>query len=105
MKKPITILLLFATVLFLTSCEGYRCADGIVKDKLTNLPLDSVLINVTSSGERVVYTDTTGTFDVCNRMGGCVPECKRIVVTFSKDGYKTVTLTNPERQTIVQLEQ
>jgi hypothetical protein len=99
------LLLLVPAMFFLESCEGYRCADGSVRDKSTNLPLDSVLVEViTGSNANAIYTDTTGKFNVCNGMGGCVPDCKDITVRFSKNGYKTSTLTNPGKETIVLLE-
>src|SRR5689334_3471425 len=90
--------LLFAAVLFtmlLTACEGFRCAKGIVLDKDTHRLLDSTYIEVLTA-DRIVYTDTSGAFDVCNRMGGCVPHCKDILVRFSKKGYKTMERENPE---------
>ena len=86
---------LFIAICF-ESCEGYRCANGTVLDKTTNLPLDSVLIEIISADSRAVYTDTTGTFDVCNNFGGCMP-CKDIILKFSKNNYNTIILTNPEK--------
>ncbi len=90
-------------LVFLESCEGYRCADGTVIDKITNLPLDSVLVKVIT-GTEIVYTDTTGKFDVCNKFGGCVPDCKDIMVEFSKDNYTTIILKNPDKEVIVIME-
>ncbi|MGC4232172.1 MAG: hypothetical protein QM594_04270 [Niabella sp.] len=100
-KRLVSPLLALLLLLCLESCEGYKCADGTVIDKATNLPLDSVLVEVVTAGSRTIYTDTSGKFDVCNRMGGCVPNCKDIMVKFSKNNYKTVTLTNPEKDAIV----
>jgi hypothetical protein len=71
-------------------------------DKTTNLPIDSVYIEVTSA-QKMLYTDSSGKFNVCNRMGGCMP-CKDITLRFSKPDYKTVTLTNPGKDEIVWLE-
>lgn len=97
--------LLFAMLLMLCiqSCEGYRCSDGVVLDKLTNLPLDSVLCDVIS-GSQKAYTDSTGKFDVCNRMGGCVPDCKDIMVKFSKAGYRSQQIENPGTGAVIYLE-
>ncbi len=104
MKINILLIVLLPT-LFLLGCEGYRCAKGIVKDKSTNLKLDSVLCYVTTSRE-VFYTDTSGAFNVCNRMGGCVGSkgCPDIIVEFSKPGYKSLLLKNPEDDMVVYLE-
>lgn len=89
--------------LFLTSCEGYRTADGVVIDKNTRLPLDSVFVNVTT-GNASIYTDSTGMFSLSNQMGGCVFGCKDIMVEFSKDGYQKITLMNDECNGTIELE-
>jgi hypothetical protein len=104
LNKLTSPLLALLIMVCFESCEGYSCADGTIVDKLTNLPLDSVLVEVATADFRAVYTDTTGKFDVCNRMGGCVPNCKDITVRFSKNNYKTLTLTNPGTATIVMME-
>ena len=79
MKKWLrTFLTICIPLLLLYSCEGYRCAEGVVRDKITFAPIDSAKINVLTSEDKVKYTDTTGVFNVCNYMGGCVPRCKEI---------------------------
>ena len=82
-------------VLALAGCEGYRCGNGKVMDKATNQLLDSVFCEAVTSNQSM-YTDSTGSFNVCNKISGCVPKCKDIVVRLSRQGYKTVTLENPE---------
>ncbi len=93
-KKQLFVLLSFSLTIIFTSCEGHRCADGKVVDKITGTPLDSVYIEVLS-GNELYYTDTSGRFEVCNVFKGCVPECEDIIVRFSKPNYITKTLTNP----------
>lgn len=88
--RPILLL----PVLALTSCEGFRCSVGTVRDAQTHQPLDSVLLEVLTKDNAASYTDSTGRFDVCNRMNGCVPDCKDIVVQFSKPGYVTQKIKN-----------
>ncbi len=90
-----TIIAAFA----LAGCEGYRCGTGRVVDRLTNQPLDSVYCEVLT-GVATKYTDTSGKFDLCNRISGCVPRCKDITIRFSKPGYKTVSVENPEQAVI-----
>ena len=90
-------------ILMLPGCEGYRCAKGVVRDKLTGNPLDSVLVNAIS-GDTKTYTDANGKFGICNPLGGCMTHCKDIMVEFSKAGYKTTTLQNPADSVVVQLE-
>lgn len=98
--KPLLCLLIIVTV---ASCEGYRTADGIVKDAVSNMPLDSVLVKV-ETGTQEMLTDSTGTFDVHNRLGGCMFGCKDITVSFSKEGFVKKTVTNPEVDAVVFLE-
>ena len=71
-----------------------RCGNGILMDAETNELLDSVhVVNLTGPGD--YYTDSTGVFDVCNKFGGCVPDCPDIEIQFSKEGYKTKVSLNP----------
>lgn len=86
-----SILLLFC--LAFSGCEGKRCGNGIVIDKSSKKPLDSVYCEVTT-GNQTLYTDSSGKFNLCNPFGGCMP-CKNITVRFAKDGYKTVEVENP----------
>lgn len=103
MKPLLTFFTAGSIVLLLYSCEGFRSAEGVVKDKLTNAPLDSVLCTVVT-GDETIYTDSTGRFKLQNRMGGCMFGCKIITVQFSKAGYKTTDITNPEGNTTVYME-
>jgi hypothetical protein len=95
MKLLFVVLITFLIATCLTSCEGYKCGTGTVFDKMTNKPIDSVFCEV-QTGVQKMYTDSTGKFDLCNQISGCVPECKDIIISFSKDSYKTVTVENPE---------
>ena len=103
-RLVLTVFICFLLSTFFTGCEGYRCGTGQVVDKTTNKALDSVFCeNLT--GPQKIYTDRSGTFDLCNRISGCVPNCKDIRIRFSKNGYKTVTIENPEENVVVYLEQ
>lgn len=93
-------ILLFAILVACAGCEGYSCGTGIVRDMATNLPIDSVRCAVLT-GSQVIYTDSSGAFDVCNDFGGCVPKCKDITVEFSKPGYTTTKVENPYNQDIL----
>ncbi len=103
--KTVLNTLITATLclLLLPGCEGYRCAKGVVRDKLTGQVLDSVLVNAIS-GDKQSYTGANGKFGICNPLGGCMAHCKDIMVEFSKAGYKTITLQNPADSVVVQLE-
>jgi len=101
--KTFTNLFVLLAATLLISCEGYRCAIGTIKDKTSSRPLDSVYVKVVT-GSKKIYTDSTGAFDVCNGMGGCSFGCKDIMVEFSKPGYKTQTVQNPNKDIIILLE-
>lgn len=103
MSKLVTFLsFLLMVSLLVVSCEGYRSAHGTVRDKDTKQLLDSVVCFCVSSDMQVI-TDTTGYFSVHNPMGGCMPDCRDIIVRFSKNNYKTLQLVNPT-DTIIYLE-
>lgn len=69
----------------------------------TNKALDSVYCEVLT-GVQTMYTDSTGKFDLCNRISGCVPDCKDITIRFSKIGYKSISVDNPVDDAIIYLE-
>ena len=102
MKKSIkyffNIFKLAIIFIAVTGCEGYKCGDGLVIDKLTNQPLDSVLC-VVKSGTQTYLTDSTGKFNLCNKFGGCMP-CKEIIIELSKQDYKTIQIVNPVNLTV-----
>jgi len=87
-------LVLSLAIVLLCACEGNRYVRGVVKDKNTGRLLDSVLCHATTSGMKVV-TDSTGHFEVRNPRGGCIPDCKDIVVQFTRMGYKMLEVVNP----------
>lgn len=86
-------------VLILTGCEGYRCAGGNIYDAETKAPLDSVQCKCLTSYD-IQYSDSTGYYVICNGMSGCVPDCPDIEVEYSKPGYKTLKITNPDKNDI-----
>src|SRR5688500_3099831 len=100
--KLLTIIFSLLLILLMESCEGYKCGNGKVVDKITTLPLDSVLCEVVT-GTQTSVTDSTGLFDLCNPFGGCMP-CKDIIIRFSRPGYQMQTVENPTNA-IIYLEQ
>lgn len=86
---------LFSLATLLTSCEGYSCGEGVIYDKITEQPIDSVLCKVLT-GSETQHSDSLGRYEVCNPFGGCVPDCPDIVVEFSKPGYRTTKVKNPK---------
>lgn len=98
-----TLLIVCLSLPILSGCEGYRCGNGIIKDALTGQAIDSVLVNAISA-KKTMYSDSSGRFRICNHLGGCITKCKDIMIEFSKDGYKTITLQNPDDSVEVLLE-
>jgi hypothetical protein len=102
MKKSIKLFFPIATLIICCSCEGYKMANGFVKDQITNKPIDSVFVDVLSGSDEA-YTDSLGYYTVGNEFGGCVPECKDIEIEYSKKGYQTLKRTNPDQNEIIYL--
>ncbi|WP_459686430.1 hypothetical protein [Viscerimonas tarda] len=88
-----TLFMLFCLVL-LFGCEGYKCAIGTIYDSTTNQTIDSVKC-VVLTGTETQFSDSIGKYSVCNDFGGCVPKCLDIQIEFSKTGYKTKIVINP----------
>lgn len=97
---PIGLVLLCITLL---SCESHEEVHMVIIDKSTNLPIDSVYVNIgagldgdfTKSGIEG-YTDSTGQF-FGNFMAGFKYKTK---MTCSKEGYEIFTLSNEYRDTV-----
>lgn len=87
-------------VLFSIGCEGETCADGIVYDAETKIPLDSVFYKSLGRYKDSAYTDTTGAYSMCGTFGGCVPDCPDLNMQFSKKGYVSQEHRNPDRKSI-----
>ena len=96
-------LLLLPLILLLTTCEGYTEANGIVVDDDTNQPLDSVLVGSWAykindhNFESEILTDSTGKWWATTGLVGCgCNKCADLVVQFSRQGYETLILENPQ---------
>ncbi|MFD2908673.1 hypothetical protein ACFSX9_07975 [Flavobacterium ardleyense] len=85
----------YILVLALLSCEGEKGGDGIVFEKKTAIVLDSVMYKCIETGE-IKYTDSLGSWEMYGLFGGCVSECPDFRVEFSKTGYVTKKITNPD---------
>ena len=94
---PFTLILILG-ILILSGCEGETCGDGIVYDSMTKLPLDSVLC--ASNGSDKIYTDSLGKYYLCGPFGGCMSGCPDVVIEFSKKGFKSQKVTNPNKSDI-----
>lgn len=99
MRKIYCTLVLLSLSLSI-GCEGSTCADGIVYDAETNMPLDSVLYKRLGHRPIEEYTDSTGTYDMCGIFGGCAPDCPDVSIEFSKPGYVSQSYRNPGTKNI-----
>jgi hypothetical protein len=103
MKKHKSIwylsMIILPVLIALNSCEGMKCATGFVYDAESNEPLDSVFCSALTGTDKQ-FSDSSGHYSVCNNFGGCVPHCPDIVVEYSKTGYKTKNITNPNKDNI-----
>jgi hypothetical protein len=87
--------LLILSVFTLIACEGSRIGKGIVYDELTNEPLDSVAYKRVGE-DQVFYTDSTGKYIISGPFGGCMSECPDFSANFTKPGYITKHIDNPD---------
>lgn len=91
------LVIVFGFVLLLSSCEGSVYYKGIIYDAQTKEPLDSVecVIVAFKSDNHYTYSDSIGNYYVSTPLVGCVPDCPKFDVEFSKKGYKTQIVKAP----------
>jgi hypothetical protein len=87
MLKPIFYLLFISVVL--CSCgDCVQHAEGIILDKKTKKPIDSVYVH--KIGQQTdYYSDSTGHFEIRATSGG-IFSCPILQVAFYKNGYATI---------------
>lgn len=83
------------TSFLLLSCECTRTGEGVVLDETTHLPIDSVLVKGIDKVYNEIYTDSTGSYFMTTGMTGAVGGCPDIKISFSKVGYHSQILVNP----------
>ena len=60
--------------------------------------LNFIVIN--SYPDNIHFSDSMGKYNVCGEWGHCYPHCPDITVQFSKIGYETQNVTNPDQSDI-----
>lgn len=96
MKRNIIYIALIVSIL--SSCDCTQQADGVVLDKQTKLPVESVALgkyeksDSTNPFSRRIYTDLKGRFDY-NGISGGIGKCPDLVLYFDKEGYKQLKVT------------
>lgn len=91
------IRLLFSTIFFIViicSCDCPINVTGVILDKETGLPIDSVAIGRTDTADLdnpfndKAYSDSIGKYDY-HRISG---SCNTVTLYFTKKGYKTLKI-------------
>ena len=93
----------FFLCLIILSCDCYTEGNGVVMDKLTNQPIDSVVAKSyigkvhTDNYAQEMITDESGQFyGTTGNTGRCID----LLIELSKKGYFPVEVTNPMDDTI-----
>ena len=82
-------------IVYLSGCDCWQCAKGVVINAETHQLLDSVLVTSYTKSRLTeeYYTDSTGKYEVCTtNTGRCDGYLK---VTFSKEGYIPQEFNDP----------
>jgi len=99
------VILLFAAILLLGSCQKKLTGAGYVFDKTSRQPIEGALVQAyldhPSSDARVMstYTAANGGYYVYSQPYSCTGTCPEIVVEISKDGYETEIVRSPNNDT------
>ena len=86
MLKPLIYLLLI--LIFFESCDCRQQAQGIILDKKTKKPIDSVYVHKLGE-QQGEYSDSTGSYKISEIDGG-IFGCPVLKLAFYKIGYKTI---------------
>ncbi|MCU0435600.1 MAG: carboxypeptidase-like regulatory domain-containing protein [Bacteroidia bacterium] len=93
-KKNHSFILLTIALLYFTACDCVVSAKGVVIDKTTGQPLDSVALgryvkeDPKKPSTKFEYTNNKGQFEYFGITGGLLG-CPSLTLYFSKEGYKT----------------
>lgn len=91
-----TIIFITIMTFLLISCDGQRTGSGIIYDKITNQPLEKVKYFSLSNDQFMSFTDEKGEYYLSGPIGGCTPNCIDFDAEYSKAGYKTLLIRNPD---------
>lgn len=87
---------IYYTLIFtLLSCEGEKGGKGLIFEKDTDILLDSVMYKCIETSE-IKYTDSLGNWEMYGSFGSRVRDCPDFSVEFSKTGYVTKKVSNPD---------
>jgi len=91
------VIAVIMTIFLFIGCEGYVDYTGVIYDAQTAEPLDSVkcVLVAFKRDNLIAYSDSLGNYYVHTPLVGCVPNCGKYEVEFSKLGYKTQIVNAP----------
>src|SRR5690554_2170846 len=90
------IILVLFCAFFVISCECRRDASGVIMDETTQKPLDSVKVEALTITLYSVFSDSLGNYSIGTGMTGATGGCPDYKVSFSKEGYYSQVLVNPD---------
>lgn len=99
-KQLFTILFLLIAFTLFTSCECNRTAKGQIIDEITQLPIDSVVVEGLTISFYKTLSDSTGNYFIATKTTGAVKGCPEYKVSYSKEGYQTKVVINPGERII-----
>jgi len=92
----LSILTLLLTLV--CSCDSMKLfgeAEGRVLDSISGEPILEVYCFLPANSHET-YTDSTGYYRLSIDWGACIFKCPDMIVEYSKDGYKSISVTNPD---------
>jgi len=84
------IVVIIIAVLALNSCECRQTGKGVVFDKLTNKPIDSVYARIRNHAQGK-YSDKKGAFEL-ETLSGAPFGCPLMEIVLLKNGYDSVSV-------------
>lgn len=100
-KNSIVLFLIFIS---LTSCDYVLSGSGIVIDKISQRPIDSVLVEAYLIDENEslfveqIYSDSAGRFYLST---GPLGKHDDLILIFSKEGYNNLIAKEPDGENII----
>lgn len=94
------LLLALCACCFFLACDQVVGGVGFVYDANTRLPIANVKIEDSRSDTIEILSDSTGYFDTTTLQNCGCNECAASTLSFSKDGYHTLTATEPDFDTL-----
>ena len=102
MNKTLPALFITSLSILIISCTDNQINVGSVKNSITKVPIDSVLVEIEGS-EETTYTDSLGNYFITKESGHTIPDSPTLDIRFSKEGYLPIRKINPNPTEIIYL--